>query len=732
MQSLDEFLGTRNEGYEQYREEKEYLKRTLQGSADAFTTPGTRRVLENAITACQAVLDNPDSPEAIRTRIEKSGMPRPGKDRLIREQKEVLDDRSAKEYARYASCVLDLPWVAYDEMSITGPHLREKLDGMYLSQVFFVTTANAPNLISPPLLDRMDVIELEGYSEEDKFDIAVRHLVGGQIERNGLAEDRVEFEDGAIRILIRDYTSEVGVRGLDRQIGIMCGKVAEDWAMGNTSSVKVTETMVRERLGEPTVDGESLRGIERLRGAVSAKGMPRTVRSQGRRELERLSTLSPWNSEFDRSLNYLRWLVDLPWRVCKEVTIDLSRAEVVLDQGHCGLDGAKKRILEYLAVRKRKPDAKGAILCFVGPPGVGKTSLARAIANSLGLEFAWISCSGMGDETELRGHNRTWLGAQPGRIIREFRCAKSRNPVFVLDEIDKLGHARGKGGDPAAALLEVLDPAQNHMFVDQYIEVPFDLSQVFFVATANVRNLIPVPLLDRLEVIELEGYSEEEKFEIAREHLVTKQVEGNGLTDQQIEFDDDAIWALIRDYTSDMGVRSLERQIEAVCRKLAFALEKEGVAPPTITEDAVRVWLGEPAGESEGVRGVEQIRRAVNGRGMPPSVRSQGRRELERLSMRSPGDPEFSPAASTICSGWSAFPGLGPVNTIGRFVISLAGWSSPRRSTHASSPASRDSVAMSACPICRCSTRSCTSPSRGASGEGCRSALGTGTRSTPV
>ena len=276
-----------------------------------------------------------------------------------------------------------------------------------LSQVFFVTTANAANLLAPPLLDRMEVIEVDGYSEVEKFEIAMRHLVGAGIKRNCLQEDWVEFEDEAIKTLIRDYTSEVGVRSLARQIGIMCGKVANDRVMGNTSPVKVTESMVRERLGEPVVDGGELLGIEKLRGALHTDGMPGAVRRQGRRELERLSTLSPWHAEFDKGLTYLRWLVNLPWTaVGREVTIDLAGAAEALDRDHSGLKRAKKRILEYLAVRNEKRDGKGAILCLVGPPGVGKSSLARGIADALGLEFASVGCSGLGDETGV-----TW--AQP-------------------------------------------------------------------------------------------------------------------------------------------------------------------------------------------------------------------------------------------------------------------------------------------------------------------------------
>ncbi|MXY23528.1 MAG: endopeptidase La [Acidobacteria bacterium] len=344
---------------------------------------------------------------------------------------------------------------------------------------------------------------------------------------------------------------------------------------------------IRKELGE---NDDQAKEVNELREKIEAAGMPEAVAKEARRELDRLSKMPVAAAEYTVSRTYLDWLISLPWNVRSEETIDLPRTKRTLDRGHSGLEKAKDRILEYLAVRKLKPDLKGPILCFVGPPGVGKTSLAKGIAESLDREVVRVSLGGMRDEAEIRGHRRTYIGALPGQIIRGLRRAETRNPVFILDEIDKLG--TDFRGDPASALLEVLDPEQNNTFRDHYLDVPFDLSEVLFITTANFLDPVPPPLRDRMEVLELPGYTEDEKLAIATEHLVSRQVERHGLSAEQIAFTDPALRTLIRNYTREAGVRNLERELGALCRKIARRRAEGDEATVSVTPDLAAELLG--------------------------------------------------------------------------------------------------------------------------------------------
>ena len=347
---------------------------------------------------------------------------------------------------------------------------------------------------------------------------------------------------------------------------------------------------IQRELGE--ADGGSEEQAQQLRDRLEEAKPPEEVMKQANRELKRLDFIPPASPEFSVIVSYIEIIADLPWTKLSPDNIDLEQAQKILDRDHYDLEKVKKRLIEYLAVRKLNPQGHGAILCFLGPPGVGKTSLGQSIADALGRKFVRISLGGMRDEAEIRGHRRTYIGSMPGRIIQELRRCGTRNPVFMLDEIDKIG--ADFRGDPASALLEVLDPRQNNAFVDRYLDVPFDLSQVIFIGTANYIDGVPEPLRDRIEVISLPGYTEREKLEIAKRYLVGRQLEENGLKPEQVEWRDEALRRIINDYTHEAGVRELERQIASVCRGIASQVARGKTERAIVTPELVVEMLGPP------------------------------------------------------------------------------------------------------------------------------------------
>jgi len=344
---------------------------------------------------------------------------------------------------------------------------------------------------------------------------------------------------------------------------------------------------IQKELGEQD-DGQ--RDTEELRAKIEAAGMPEDVKKEALKEMSRLQRMSPMAADYSLTRNYIEWLAMLPWAKSSGSKIDINLAKQILDEDHYELKKVKDRILDYLSVLELKPDMKGPILCFVGPPGVGKTSLGRSIARALGRKFQRISLGGMHDEAELRGHRRTYIGALPGQIIQSIRRAETNDPVIMLDEVDKLG--RDFRGDPASALLEILDPAQNNTFRDNYLDVPFDLSKVLFICTANMLDTVPAPLVDRMEIIPLQGYSEEEKVHIASRYLIPRQIKENGITPEQIEFPEPAVRQIIRHYTREAGVRKLEQTIGTVCRKQARRVVEGHAEKLVVTKETLKEFLG--------------------------------------------------------------------------------------------------------------------------------------------
>jgi ATP-dependent Lon protease len=385
-----------------------------------------------------------------------------------------------------------------------------------------------------------------------------------------------------------ELTKEAGILELKSQIQSQ----VQDEVGKNQREYYLREQLkaIQKELG----DGEDpFREIEELKRSIEEAQLPEEAQTEALRELKRLAKMSPASAEYTVTKTYLDWLVSLPWNKLSEAEIDIQRARTILDRDHYGLEKIKERILEYLAVLKLRSEGKAPILCFVGPPGVGKTSLGKSIADALGRRFVRLSLGGIRDEAEIRGHRRTYIGSLPGQIIQGVRRAGERNPVFILDEVDKIG--ADFRGDPASALLEVLDPQQNHTFRDHYLDVPFDLSRMLFVTTANMLDTIPPALLDRMEVIELHGYTEEEKLKIAQQYLIPRQAQENGVViGEHLEISAAAIRTLIRYYTREAGLRNLEREISRICRKRARQLVEGKQELITVEVENLQDTLGAP------------------------------------------------------------------------------------------------------------------------------------------
>lgn len=478
----------------------------------------------------------------------------------------------------------------------TNEQSEDSLEIQALSRTSFDLFEKLVELV-PHLPDELVVAALN--VNEDP--VALAYLIGSHMrmepkDRQQLLEtlplaDKLRFLNGLL-------TQEIEVLELGRKIQT---DVQEEMGK-NQREYFLREQLkaIQRELGE-TSDQEA--EINELREQIEQSGMPEEARKEADRELDRLSKLPPAAAEYGVIKTYLDWLVSLPWNTSTEGEIDIKKTRETLDEDHYGLDKIKDRILEYLAVRKLKQDQaaengedsvvhREPILVFVGPPGVGKTSLAQSIARALGRELTRMSLGGVRDESEIRGHRRTYVGAMPGRIIQAIRRAGTNDPVFVLDEVDKLGS--DWRGDPSSALLEVLDPEQNPDFRDHYLDVPFDLSKVMFIATANMLDTIPAPLRDRMEIVELSSYTDDDKLQIAKKYLVPKQMKANAVADRNIEFEDEALLTIIQHYTREAGVRNLEREIGTAARKIATKVAEGADVPTVITRAEVREYLGRP------------------------------------------------------------------------------------------------------------------------------------------
>jgi ATP-dependent Lon protease len=494
----------------------------------------------------------------------------------------------------YSLILQGLTRIKLDEVTQTGPYLKAKvkrLEEAGLEDDEADALSMSLRDIAKQVIQLMPELPREAGSLIDSIQApgALADLVAANldapVEEKAALLETVEVKE-RIRKVLRLLTRQLEILKMRERIN---SQIKEEMGKNQREYVLRQQLKaIKEELGEDDGDQSDLDALE---DRIAKATLPTEAEQVAKKQVKRLRNMQVGSAEYTVVRTYLDWILDLPWHNQTPDNMDIATVRKVLDEDHYGLEKVKKRILEYLAVRKLKKDKKGPILCLIGPPGVGKTSLGRSIARSLGRKFHRISLGGVHDEAAIRGHRRTYVGALPGQIIQGMKKATTINPVFMMDEIDKIGH--DFRGDPAAALLEVLDPEQNNTFADHYLEIPYDLSNVMFVATANVADPIPAPLRDRMEILEIPGYTRREKMAIARQHLIPKQIEEHGITPQQLEITDPAVDLIIDFYTREAGVRTLERQIASVIRGVAVKIAEGDLTPRKIeNEEQVREFLG--------------------------------------------------------------------------------------------------------------------------------------------
>lgn len=494
----------------------------------------------------------------------------------------------------YSLILQGLTRIRLDEVTQTGPFMKarvSRLEAPALEDVEAEALAMSLRDVAKQVIQLMPELPREAGSLIDSIQApgALADLVAANldapVEEKAQLLETVEVKD-RIRKVLRLLTRQLEILKMRERIN---SQIKEEMGKNQREYVLRQQLKaIKEELGEDDGDQGDLDGLEER---IVKANLPSEADSVSKKQLKRLRSMQVGSAEYTVVRTYLDWILDLPWSQSTEDNMDIAQVRSVLDEDHYGLDKVKKRIVEYLAVRKLKKDKKGPILCLIGPPGVGKTSLGRSIARSLGRKFVRISLGGVHDEAAIRGHRRTYVGALPGQIIQGMKKAGTINPVFMMDEVDKIGH--DFRGDPSAALLEVLDPEQNNAFADHYLEIPYDLSNVMFVATANIADPIPPPLRDRMEILEIPGYTRREKLAIARQHLIPKQLDEHGLKEAQLSITNEAVEELIEHYTREAGVRSLERTVASVIRGVAVKVAEGDKSERVIkSEDELREYLG--------------------------------------------------------------------------------------------------------------------------------------------